>query len=157
LAKYRSAVGIIFQFYNLLPNLNTIENILMDEWVGGGWPTEAEAIELSEKFNLKPGQKANARTLSGGEKQRVAICRALLGKPKILFCDEPTGALDSQNEEQVKQILVDLNKAGMTVVMVTHNQLFAEIAIQIVSMQDGSIVDNKPNRKDLKIVNRKQL
>jgi len=138
LAKYRGKIGIIFQFYNLLPNLNTLENVLMGGWASGKNPSEAQAIELLKQFGLEHRLKANTKTLSGGEKQRVAICRSLIGNPEILLCDEPTGALDSVNEDQVRQILVDLNKnQGLTILMVTHNPDFAKIATQIVTMKDG--------------------
>ncbi len=141
LSKYRAGVGIIFQFYNLLPNLNTLENVLMGSWAGGKQADEKEALDLLEQFGLSHRIKSNVKNLSGGEKQRVSIARSLMGKPKILFCDEPTGALDSHNEDQVKQILIDLNKAGLTIVMVTHNPDFAKIATQTIRMSDGKIVE----------------
>ena len=142
LAKYRSKIGIIFQFYNLLPNLNTIENVMMGNWAGGKKGNKQEAIDLLSKFGLEHRINSNVKTLSGGEKQRVAICRALIGKPEILFCDEPTGALDTTNEDQVKEILNDLNKKdGLTIVMVTHNPDFAVLADTVIKMKDGSIVE----------------
>jgi putative ABC transport system ATP-binding protein len=146
LAKYRAKIGVIFQFYNLLPNLNTLENVMMGGWAGGNQVTEKEALDLLSRFGLSHRTKANVKTLSGGEKQRVAICRALMGSPEILFCDEPTGALDSVNENQVKDILLDLNKQNnLTIVMVTHNPDFAGLANQVVHMKDGRIekIDQK--------------
>jgi putative ABC transport system ATP-binding protein len=140
LAKYRSKIGIIFQFYNLLPNLNTVENVMMGGWAGGKKVSRARAVELLEKFDLGHRVSANVKTLSGGEKQRVAICRALIGDPEILFCDEPTGALDTSSENQVKEILADLHKSGLTIVMVTHNPDFAHIADKTISMSDGEII-----------------
>ena len=160
LAKYRSKIGIIFQFYNLLPNLNTFENVMMGSWAGGKKADESEATKLLEQFGLSHRIKANVKNLSGGEKQRVSIARSLMGGPKILFCDEPTGALDSHNEDQVKQILIDLNKAGMTIVMVTHNPEFASIATQTIRMGDGKVLEvlnnkksEKPNLSDVKPAN----
>lgn len=144
LAKYRSKIGIIFQFYNLLPNLNTIENVMMGAWAGGNQTDAHKAQKLLERFGLGHRINANVKTLSGGEKQRVAICRALISDPQILFCDEPTGALDTQSENSVKEILLDLNKSqGLTIVMVTHNPDFASLASQIVRMQDGLIIENQ--------------
>jgi putative ABC transport system ATP-binding protein len=151
LAKYRSKIGIIFQSYNLLPNLSTIENVMMGAWAGGKNISEQKATKLLEEIGLTHRIKANVKTLSGGERQRVAICRSLIGDPEILFCDEPTGALDSVNEKQVQDILVDLNKSKkLTIVMVTHNPDFAQVADLVVSMKDGSIVELK-NKKSFKI------
>jgi putative ABC transport system ATP-binding protein len=140
LAKYRSKVGIIFQFYNLLPNLNTVENVMMGAWAGGKKVEEQKAIDLLKQFGLEHRTTADVKTLSGGEKQRVAIARSLIGDPEILFCDEPTGALDTTSENQVRDILVDLNKKGLTIVMVTHNPDFAQIADKVVNMKDGEII-----------------
>lgn len=137
LANYRSQNGVIFQFYNLLPNLNTIENILMGNLASGKKADTKEALSLLEKFGLLHREKANVKTLSGGEKQRVAICRALVNNPKILFCDEPTGALDTANEEAVKEILIELNKEGLTIVMVTHNEDFVNLGSQVIKVKDG--------------------
>lgn len=145
LSKYRAGIGIIFQFYNLLPNLNTLENVLMGSWAGGKKAGNKEAADLLEQFGLSHRLKSNVKNLSGGEKQRVSIARSLMGGPKILFCDEPTGALDSHNEDQVKQILIDLNKAGLTIVMVTHNPDFAKIATQTIRMGDGKVLETIMN------------
>jgi putative ABC transport system ATP-binding protein len=139
LAKYRSQIGIIFQFYNLLPNLNALENIMMGAWAGGNTVTQTAAEALMTKFGLSHRTKADVKTLSGGEKQRVAICRSLISDPDILFCDEPTGALDSANETQVEEILKQLHAQGLTIVMVTHNPEFSAFASQIIHMQDGLI------------------
>jgi putative ABC transport system ATP-binding protein len=141
LAKYRSQIGIIFQFYNLLPNLTTLENVMMGSWVAGKKVPIENALALLDQFGLSHRAKSNVKTLSGGEKQRVAICRALIGDPSILFCDEPTGALDSQNEEQVKDILIKLNKEkGLTIVMVTHNDEFTKYASRVINIKDGLYV-----------------
>jgi putative ABC transport system ATP-binding protein len=148
LAKYRSSIGIIFQFYNLLPNLNTLENVMMGGWAGGNDITKEEALSLLEKLGLSHRTKADVKTLSGGEKQRVAIARALTGNPEILFCDEPTGALDSASEIEVQKVLQDLNKnEGKTIVMVSHNPDFQNFADKIVYMKDGTI-EKTENRRD---------
>ncbi len=155
IAKYRSGIGIIFQQYNLLSNLTTTENVLMGSWAGGGKATEREALELLDKFGIAHRAKARVTTLSGGEKQRVAVCRSLISKPNILFCDEPTGALDSKNEENVRDILVGLHSEGMTVVMVTHNLEFEDIGTQIFKLNDGLLeVHHNSYKKSNKIVTR---
>lgn len=140
LALFRKQIGIIFQFYNLLPNLNTLENVMISSMLKDGKGSKKEAIELLERFNLGHRISTNIKVLSGGEKQRVAICRALVSEPKILFCDEPTGALDTANEILVRDILVDLHKKGMTIVMVTHNTDFAHLADTVIEMKDGIII-----------------
>jgi putative ABC transport system ATP-binding protein len=142
LAKYRGRIGIIFQFYNLLANLNVTENILMGQWASGKSGDRAYATELMKKFGIDHRARANVKTLSGGEKQRVAICRALISKPEILFCDEPTGALDSQNELQVKDILRELHDEGLTIILVTHSEYFTELADRVLHMKDGQIIEN---------------
>ncbi len=147
LAKYRKSVGIIFQFYNLLPNLSTIENILISDLIKGNPSNKKRAIELLKKFGLGHRENANIKTLSGGEKQRVAIARSLISHPTILFCDEPTGALDSVNEDLVRDILLDLHKHGMTIVMVTHNDEFKNLADTVIEMKDGLIVSITNNNK----------
>jgi ABC-type lipoprotein export system ATPase subunit len=113
---------------------------MMGAWAGGKKVEEQKAIDLLKQFGLEHRTTADVKTLSGGEKQRVAIARSLIGDPEILFCDEPTGALDTTSENQVRDILVDLNKKGLTIVMVTHNPDFAQIADKVVNMKDGEII-----------------
>lgn len=144
LAKYRSQIGVIFQSYNLLGNLNTLENVMMGGLAGGRNVTREQAMNLLRQFNLEHRAYNNIKTLSGGEKQRAAICRALINNPKILFCDEPTGALDSQNEREVEKILTKLNQEqGKTIVMVTHNPEFAELADLVIRLEDGKIIEQQ--------------
>ena len=149
LAKYRSQIGIIFQFYNLLPTLNVLENVQMGAWAGGQKTSSTKARQLLESLGVAHREKSNVTTLSGGEKQRVAIARALLGNPQILFCDEPTGALDSKNELQVKEILKILQAQGITVVTVTHNEDFVKDADQVIYLQDGLRQDYRGSVKSL--------
>lgn len=142
MADYRGSIGIIFQSYNLLPNLNAVENILMGSWAASTKRGKQNAGELMEFLGIKHREKTNIKTLSGGEKQRVAIARSLINDPEVIFCDEPTGALDSENEKRVMEILLKLNKEGKTIVMVTHNPDFVQYASQIIKMQDGKIIEN---------------
>jgi putative ABC transport system ATP-binding protein len=139
LAKYRSQNGVIFQSYNLLSNLSAVENVMMGGWAGGRKVDKSKAIDLMEKFGLGHRILANVKTLSGGEKQRVAICRSLISEPQILFCDEPTGALDSNNEKQVLQILKNLNDNGLSIILVTHSSEFKNYADNTIFMKDGKI------------------
>lgn len=147
LASYRSEIGIIFQSYNLLPNLNTVENVLLGAWAGGKKADKTDAEELLKKVNLEHRIQSNVKNLSGGEKQRVSIARSLVGRPDIVFCDEPTGALDSHNEEVVIDILQQLNNEGKTIVMVTHNQDFIKLADKILYLEDGLLVEEKSKSK----------
>lgn len=140
LSKYRSKIGIIFQSYNLLPNLTTIENIQMGSWSGGNNGGKEKAMEVMTKLGIEHRANQNITKLSGGEKQRVAIARALMSDPEILFCDEPTGALDRESEKQVFKILQSLNKDdGITMVVVTHNPEFRTIADQVFELEDGVV------------------
>jgi putative ABC transport system ATP-binding protein len=143
LSQYRKKIGIIFQFYNLLPNLTAYENIAISAQVRGIHTSKPDIETLLDQFGLSHRAKSPIPVLSGGEKQRVAICRALIAKPEILFCDEPTGALDSTNEGMVRDILQDLHKKGMTIIMVTHNDEFTKLADTVFEMHDGHIIHNK--------------
>ena len=135
----RNDVGFVFQFYNLVPNLTAKENVeLASEIVKDALDaTEVlQSVGLGERINNFPAQ------LSGGEQQRVAIARAVAKKPKLLLCDEPTGALDYHTGKQVLKILQDMvRKEGATVVIVTHNQALAPIADRVIHMHDAKIRD----------------
>lgn len=136
-AYRREEVGFVFQFYNLIPNLTARENVeLASEIV-----TEAEDAEkMLEEVGLKDRMDNYPAQLSGGEQQRVAIARAVAKKPKILLCDEPTGALDYQTGKQVLKILQDRSRIqGTTVVIVTHNAAIAPIADRVIRMHDAKI------------------
>lgn len=133
----RKDVGFVFQFYNLVPNLTAKENVeLASEIVKDAMKAE-EALEnvgLGERMDNFPAQ------LSGGEQQRVAIARAVAKKPKILLCDEPTGALDYNTGKQVLKILQDMSvKNHSTVIIVTHNAALAPIGNQVIHIHDGQV------------------
>ena len=133
----RDDVGFVFQFYNLVPNLTAKENVeLASEIVSDALDPEAvlKEVGLGNRLDNFPAQ------LSGGEQQRVAIARAVAKNPKILLCDEPTGALDYQTGKQVLGILQDMSrKKGATVVIVTHNGALAPIADRVIRMHDAKV------------------
>ena len=139
----RNDVGFVFQFYNLVPNLTAKENVeLASEIVKDALDaTEVlQSVGLGERIDNFPAQ------LSGGEQQRVAIARAVAKNPKLLLCDEPTGALDYHTGKQVLKILQDMVRGeGATVVIVTHNQALAPIADRVIHMHDAKIRDIELN------------
>ena len=133
----RDDVGFVFQFYNLVPNLTAKENVeLAAEIVKDAWDAEEalEAVGLGHRLHNFPAQ------LSGGEQQRVSIARAIAKKPKILLCDEPTGALDYQTGKQVLKILQEMSRDyGATVIIVTHNTALAPLANRVIHMHDARV------------------
>lgn len=133
----RDDVGFVFQFYNLVPNLTAKENVeLASEIVSDALDPEAvlKEVGLGNRLDNFPAQ------LSGGEQQRVAIARAVAKNPKILLCDEPTGALDYQTGKQVLGILQDMSRQkGATVIIVTHNGALAPIADRVIRMHDAKV------------------
>ncbi|MBQ6967435.1 MAG: ABC transporter ATP-binding protein [Lachnospiraceae bacterium] len=144
LGQFRALdVGIIFQFYNLVPTLTALENVdlMRDLGVETMDPLKAlEMVGLSEWKDNFPSQ------LSGGQQQRVSIARAIAKMPRLLLCDEPTGALDTNTGREVLAILQDQSRVHKkTVVMVTHNSLFAEIADKVIMVKNGTVVDIKVN------------
>lgn len=146
LAKFRnSKIGFIFQFHHLLPEFTAIENVAISSMIGGKAYKEVSEkaktllldVGLGDRLNHKPSE------LSGGEAERVAIARALINSPKIILADEPTGNLDTQNSEDVINLLFDLRKKyGQTLVIVTHNEKFAGMADRTLKMLDGQIINN---------------
>ena len=152
LSEYRAEnIGFIFQFYNILPTLTVLENVelVKDVVKNGNDSKEAiKAVGLEKHMNKFPNQ------LSGGEQQRVSIARAIAKNPKLLLCDEPTGALDSKTGVEVLKLLkkqCDGNNGANTVVIVTHNSLSAEIADTVVRVKNGKIESVTPNKNPKKI------
>ncbi len=145
LTKFRrDQIGFVFQFYNLMPNLTAYENILIAEAVSTGKQDNSlavlEAVDLKNRMNNFPSE------LSGGEQQRIAIARAIVKKPKLLLCDEPTGALDSKTGVSIIKLLKQINKENQTtVIIVTHNAKIALIADRVIHIQDGKIVKDEKN------------
>lgn len=149
LTKYRANdVGFIFQFYNIMPTLTVIENVELVKDVTKDTKNAKEVLKevgLSKHINKFPSE------LSGGEQQRVSIARAVTKNPKILLCDEPTGALDSNTGKDVLKLLKKQCDNDTTVIIVTHNSLIAEIADKVIHIKNGKIekVDtNKPKNID---------
>ncbi|MFB3893046.1 MAG: ABC transporter ATP-binding protein [Phycisphaerae bacterium] len=142
-------VGFVFQFYHLLPELNVLENVLLPAkvdsslagWFARRWGARARAIETLEKIGLKERLKHRPRELSGGERQRVAIARALMNRPKVLLADEPTGNLDSTIGQQILDVLKGFNKAGQTILMVTHDAALAAQTHRILHLRDGRLAE----------------
>ena len=144
LSEFRNqALGFIFQFHELLPEFNAIENVMIPAFIKGSPKKEAEkrATELLDQLGLSSRSSHKPNELSGGEQQRVAVARALMNNPKIIFADEPSGNLDSQTAEQLHQLFFDLrDQFGHTFVIVTHNQELAEKADRKIELIDGEIV-----------------
>lgn len=138
----RDRVGIIFQFFNLLPILNLEENIVLPYLLREGSNPPAAKIErLLHEMDLYERRYHHPHELSGGEMQRVAICRALINDPAIILADEPTGNLDSASGKQVLEILRRLrNEQGKTIVLVTHSQEGAAMADRVIRMHDGRLL-----------------
>lgn len=141
LATYRRYdIGFVFQFYNLIPNLTAKENIeLASQMCKDTISPEVvlKSVGLEDRMNNFPSQ------LSGGEQQRVSIARALAKKPKLLLCDEPTGALDYNTGKSILKLLqTTCQRDGMTVVLITHNQAITPMANRVISMKSGKVISN---------------
>lgn len=141
----RDKVGFVFQSFNLLPNLNVIDNVALPLAYKGTLQTRRlkRAAQMLERVGLADREYYMPRQLSGGQAQRVAIARALINNPQIIIADEPTGNLDSAASRLVMELLSDLNKAGNTVLMVTHNPELTRYATRVVFMHDGEIVGDE--------------
>lgn len=140
----RKNVGFIFQQYYLLPNMSVEKNVKMGADLAGNrdYGKVLKAVGLGEKLHKYPGE------LSGGEQQRVSVARALAKKPRVLFLDEPTGALDEQTGRQVLDYICRLQgEYGFTIVMVTHNQNIAEMADTVIKMNSGKISEVYTNEQ----------
>ncbi len=150
LTKYRrNDIGFVFQFYNLVPNLTSLENIELTNQI---CKDTIPAKEILNSVGLKDRMDNFPAQLSGGEQQRVAIARALAKKPKLLLCDEPTGALDSITGQKVLEVLKKTCKDyGITVVIITHNSIIAQVADRVIKMKNGSVEEMIVNDNPLDI------
>ena len=138
-------IGFIFQSFNLLPRLNALENVMLPLLYSGKSSDERKhlalnalnSVGLKDRINHRPNQ------LSGGQQQRVSIARAIVGTPKLILADEPTGALDSTTSLEIMEIMQSLNKKGITIVLVTHESDIAEYGNRIIHMKDGKIIKDE--------------
>lgn len=157
MARFRNAnIGFVFQFHQLLPEFTALENVMIPAMIGGAKASAAEKrarqlldyLRLSDRTSHKPAQ------LSGGEKQRVAVARALVNNPAVILADEPSGSLDTHNKTELHKLFFDLRQEfGHTFVIVTHDESLAEVSDRTVRMQDGVILSdiyhNNPQNKPL--------
>ncbi len=135
-------IGFVFQFHQLLPEFTAIENIMIPAYIAGISQREAKqrAQELLEFMGLNDRASHKPNELSGGEKQRVAVARALINKPAVILADEPSGSLDSKNKEELHQLFFDLrDKFGQTFVIVTHDEQLASITDRTIHLKDGML------------------
>lgn len=144
LARFRNKnIGFVFQFHQLLPEFNALENVMIPSLIQGLSKKEAkekasyllQQVGLSDRFSHRPNE------LSGGEQQRIAVCRALVNSPKVVFADEPSGNLDSRNAEELHELFFKLRtEFNQSFIIVTHNNRLAEQADRTITLQDGLIV-----------------
>ena len=146
LTMYRRLdVGFVFQFYNLIGNLTAVENVELANQI---CPHPLDAAEVMKEVGLEARMKNFPSQLSGGEQQRVAIARALAKNPKLLLCDEPTGALDYQTGKAILQLLQDTGrKNNMTVIIITHNSALTGMADRVIRVKNGTVCSVEINEK----------
>ena len=144
LAAFRNKhIGFVFQFHHLLPEFSALENVCIPGWLAGKkkQAVKEEALRLLEMLNLSSRIENKPNQLSGGEQQRVAVARALINNPDIVFADEPTGNLDTANAKELHQLFFDLRKQfSQTFLIVTHNEELATLSDKILHMKDGKII-----------------
>ena len=144
LSKFRNQkIGFVFQFHQLLPEFTALENIMIPAFIAGKGKREARerAQELLAFMGLTDRASHKPSELSGGEKQRVAVARALMNNPVVIMADEPSGSLDSKNKEELHRLFFELrDKMGQTFVIVTHDETLATLSDRIIHMADGGIV-----------------
>lgn len=147
LSQFRNKhLGFVFQFHQLLPEFTALENVMIPAFIGGMGKKAAEerARELLDFMGLANRAAHKPNELSGGEKQRVAVARALVNRPDVILADEPSGSLDTRNKEELHKLFFDLrDRYGQTFVIVTHDEALAHITDRTIHMKDGFIIDDK--------------
>ena len=145
LARFRNQnIGFVFQFHQLLPEFTLLENVAMPALIGGAKRSDAyeRARELINYLGLKDRESHRPAEWSGGERQRAAVARALINRPKVVLADEPSGSLDSKNRQELHKLFFDLRRdMNQTFVIVTHDETLAADCDRIIKMRDGQIVD----------------
>ncbi|HET9570660.1 MAG TPA: ABC transporter ATP-binding protein [Bacteroidales bacterium] len=151
-AEYRNQmIGFIFQSFNLINFKNALENVALPLYYQGvsRKKRQNQAMEYLDMMGLKDWWHHFPNELSGGQKQRIAIARALISQPKVILADEPTGALDSFTTEEVMQVLSDVNKTGITMIIVTHEKSVADKTKRIIHLKDGIIESDALNGHEI--------
>ena len=158
LSEFRNQhIGFVFQFHQLLPEFTAIENIMIPAYIAGKSTGDAKkrALELLDFMGLSERAQHKPNELSGGEKQRVAVARALVNNPAVILADEPSGSLDSKNKQELHQLFFDLrDKFGQTFVIVTHDENLAHITDRTIKMRDG-LLENETIVEDSGIASKK--
>ena len=149
LARFRNAnIGFVFQFHQLLPEFTALENVMIPAMIGGSSSRAAEkrACELLKYLGLADRQSHKPAQLSGGEKQRVAVARALVNNPSVVLADEPSGSLDTHNKTELHNLFFDLRREfGHTFVIVTHDETLANLSDRTIRLQDGLVIADSYN------------
>ncbi|MBR3831517.1 MAG: ABC transporter ATP-binding protein [Bacteroidaceae bacterium] len=151
MARFRNAhIGFVFQFHQLLPEFTALENIMLPALINGRSHREAEkrAAELLSFMGLTDRSKHKPAQLSGGEKQRVAVARALVNNPSVILADEPSGSLDTLNKTELHNLFFDLRRQwGHTFLIVTHDESLATLSDRTIRLQDGCVINDQYNNK----------
>ena len=144
LSKFRNeTIGFIFQFHHLLPDFTVNENILMPIWIKSGYQKNQESLNLLDDFGLIKLKDKYPNEISGGERQRVAIIRAIINNPKIIFADEPSGNLDEKNSIKLIDLFKTINRDyGTTILLTTHNPQIASIGSKVFELKSGELKEN---------------
>lgn len=151
IAGFRNAnIGFVFQFHQLLPEFTALENVMIPAMIGGSSSRTAEkrACELLKYLGLSERQSHKPAQLSGGEKQRVAVARALVNNPAVILADEPSGSLDTHNKTELHNLFFDLRREfGHTFIIVTHDETLANLSDRTIRLQDGMVITDNYNKE----------